>query len=399
VLRKNRNALLLLLIECTGSMIFYLPISMMFKLSRGLDISQVFLIESISFVVSIVLEVPSGWLADKIGFKNAIVIGGGFLLAARVVLMLSYSFWPFLSVSVLTGVGYALISGCDTSLMYVSVEKKDAEKAFSLMNAYTYGGVFLSLGASSILLLFFPMILTYTLTVIASFVCFALSFFIKDIPYTEEEKKERPSILKSLKDFLSNRRMIVLVLSQGLIAEIWRSVYSNLNQFQYARCGIDPKYFGILFAGLAVFPLLSGKAHALSAKFGQEKLLKALFALIAVCLFGLTLTSNAVASILLIVVVSAAYPLCQPALQEIQQNSITGINRATMMSIFALVTELAAAGENALVSGLAGISLPIGFSSLGVLAILAVALLFVYYRMSGKVGSSAPEDRAAGAAG
>lgn len=382
MLLKNKNVLLILLMECFGSMIFYLPIAMMFKLSRGLSISQIFLIESISFIVSIVLEVPSGWLADKIGFKKAVCIATGFLLAARIVLMLSYSFWLFLTVSVLTGIGYAMLSGCNTSLMYVSVDKKDAEKAFSLMNAFTHGGMLVSLAISSVLLLFLPMIVTYVLTVIAAFICLILSFLVKDVPYTAEQKKERPGILSSLKDFLSNRRMIVLVLSQGLIAEIWRSVYQNLNQFQYERCGIDMKYFGLLFAVVTVFPLLAGKAHVLSAKFGQEKLLKVLFSLIAVCLLGLTFTSDAVLSILLIILVVAAYPLCQPALEEIQQKSIAGVNRATMMSIYALVMELAAAGENALVSSAAGISLPFGFSSLGILAVIAIVLIFVYYRMS-----------------
>lgn len=398
MLLKNKNVLLLLLIESLGSMIFYLPIGMMFKLSRGLSISQIFLIESISFVVSIVCEVPSGWLADKIGFKKAICLAVGFVAAARILVLFSYSFWAFVSVSTLTGIGYALLSGSDTSLMYVSVEQKDAEKAFSLMGAFVNGGVLISLAASSILLLFVPMTVTYILTAITMFAAFVLSLLLKDIPRAASAEKERRGLLQSLKDFLSNRKMIVLVLSQGLIAEIWRSIYQNLNQFQYIRCGIDVKYFGFLAVAVAIFPLFSGKAYALTAKFGQERLLKALFILIAAGLFALTLTSNAVLSIILIVLITAAYPLCQPALEEIQQRSITGINRATMMSIFALVMELAAAGENALVSSAAGVSLPLGFSSLGILAIIATLLMFVYYRMSRNAGASGLQGTASEAA-
>ena len=157
MLLKNKNVLLLLLIESFGSMIFFLPIGMMFKLSRGLSISQIFLIESISFVVSIVCEVPSGWLADRIGFKKAVCLAVGFVSAARILVLFSYSFWTFVLVSTLTGIGYALLSGSDTSLMYVSVDKTDAEKAFSLMGAFVNGGVLISLAASSILLLFLPM--------------------------------------------------------------------------------------------------------------------------------------------------------------------------------------------------------------------------------------------------
>ena len=398
MLLKNKNVLLLLLIESLGSMIFFLPIGMMFKVARGLSISQIFLIESISFLVSIVLEVPSGWLADKIGFKKAICIAGGFLLAARVVVLFSFSFWSFLSVSVLTGIGYAILSGCDTSLMYVSVDPKDAEKGFSLMSAYTNAGMLLSLAVSSVLLLFFPMIVTYVLTAAAAVACFALSFFLKDIPCAPEEREVKPSMLKTLKSFLSNRKMIVLVLSQGLIAEIWRSVYQNLNQFQYERSGIDTKYFGFLFVVMSVFPLFAGKAYALSAKFGQERLLKVLFAVTAACLFTLALTSNAILSVVVIVVITAAYPLCQPALVEIQQKSITGVSRATMMSIFALVMELAAAGENALVSSAAGVSLSLGLSSLGILAVIATLLMFVYYRMSRKAAASDSPTCAAEAA-
>ena len=115
-----------------------------------------------------------------------------------------------------------------------------------------------------------------------------------------------------------------------------------------ARAGDRPS------ASLRLVTDQTGKAHALSSKFGQERLLKALFALIAACLFGLTFTDNAILSVALIVMIAAAYPLCQPALEEIQQKSVANVNRATMMSIFALVMELAAAGENALVSSAAG---------------------------------------------
>jgi len=78
---------------------------------------------------------------------------------------------------------------------------------------------------------------------------------------------------------------------------------------------------------------------------------------------------------------------------------ISGVNRATMMSIFALVMELAAAGENALVSSAAGISLPFGFSALGVLAVAGVILLFTYYRMSQEADVPAlPRDESGGVA-
>lgn len=383
-LLKNKNVVLLLLIELTGSMIFYLPIGMMFKISRGLTISQIFLIESISFLVSIVLEVPSGWLSDKLGYKKSICLVGGFLLAARLLVIFSYSYVAFLAVSVLTGIGYALLTGCDTSLMYLSVDEKDTEKGFSLMSGYTNAGMLISLGVSSLLLLYYPMELTYWLTAIAAAVCFVLSFFLKDVPADAMEKEEKPNMVEAFKTFFANRMMIILVISNGLIFEIWRSVYYNLNQFQYERTGIDPKYFGIMFVILSVFPLLAGKTYAISAKFGQERLIKTLFAVTVAGLFALSLTDNAVVSVAVIAVIVAAYPLCQPALVDIQQKSIVGVNRATMMSIYALVMELGAAGENAITSAATGISLPFGFTALGVVGVIALILVFVYYRLANK---------------
>ncbi len=50
--------------------VFYGPVATLFRQARGLSMSEIFIIESISWALIILLEVPWGWISDKFGYKK-----------------------------------------------------------------------------------------------------------------------------------------------------------------------------------------------------------------------------------------------------------------------------------------------------------------------------------------
>ncbi|WP_079316306.1 MFS transporter [Microbispora sp. GKU 823] len=79
--------------------------------ARGLDIAEVGLVGGAYSVTIVVLELPTGGLADVLGRRPVLAASAVVSVAGLVVMALAHSVWPFLVASVLKGVARALSSG------------------------------------------------------------------------------------------------------------------------------------------------------------------------------------------------------------------------------------------------------------------------------------------------
>ncbi|MBB2746821.1 UNVERIFIED_ORG: hypothetical protein FHR35_006689 [Microbispora rosea subsp. rosea] len=79
--------------------------------ARGLDIAEVGLVSGAYSITIVVLELPTGGLADVLGRRPVLAASAVVSAAALVVMALAHSVWPFLVASVLKGVARALSSG------------------------------------------------------------------------------------------------------------------------------------------------------------------------------------------------------------------------------------------------------------------------------------------------
>lgn len=97
---------------------FPIPTIVLFYESYGLNIEQIVLLKTILSLSILVLEVPSGYLADLWGRKACLVIGSGFWIAGWLIYCTGGSFNEFAIAEILTGVAGSLISGANTALGY-----------------------------------------------------------------------------------------------------------------------------------------------------------------------------------------------------------------------------------------------------------------------------------------
>lgn len=90
-----------------------LPLALIILLAqaRGLDLFQVGLLMGIYSLTIVLLEVPTGGLADAIGRKRVTIIAYSCMLVAGTVTLFAFSFPVILIAFVLNGVGRALSSG------------------------------------------------------------------------------------------------------------------------------------------------------------------------------------------------------------------------------------------------------------------------------------------------
>lgn len=354
---KN-NKYILYVMSFLQGLVFYGAFSVIFRESRGLDLSSIFLLESILVVLMLIFEIPWGIIADKIGYKNTLVISFGLFLLSKIVFYYSYSFLGFLLEVVIAAMAISGISGCDSALLYSSIEKEESDKVFGIYGAMGTAGFLIASLISGILVKYSINLLAFA-TIMPYLVAFLLSFALKDVEKDKkvelEESKE--SILQILKLVITNKRIIVFVVAVAILGETTHSICVFFNQPLYIKNGIDLKWFGVLSALMQVATFIGIKAYRIKRKLGEKKLLNGAVIMVIVCNFFLIRSSIAFFTIALIFIIEGAFALTGPITETIKNESITSKNRATILSVYAMISNIIAAVMNMIISVVSRISL------------------------------------------
>ena len=148
--------------------------------------------------------------------------------------------------------------------------------------------------------------------------------------------------------------------------------------------GINIKYFGILAVVMQIVRLSSIKAYKLSNKLGKNRSIQILYIIITICCTTLVFTSNATLTILSIIFICGSAAIISPIVLDIENKSISTIDRATLLSVFAMFGDLTGAGVNVIIGKTADISTSSAFITCVVMCVCAYILLFVYKKKSAK---------------
>jgi MFS family permease len=101
-----------------------------FFLQHGLNLTQIFILQSIFSVAYLLWEVPSGLVADKFGRAFSIKLSAPVAALAMIAYGLSDQFWQFVVWELLLALANGLISGVDTALLMDSLKAQGREKDF-----------------------------------------------------------------------------------------------------------------------------------------------------------------------------------------------------------------------------------------------------------------------------
>lgn len=113
---------------------FYYPIFAVIQLDYGLTMSQFAVLNAIWAVSIVLLEVPSGALADRIGRKR-MVVGASLLMVVEMAVIAfvplgnsTLVFWAWVLNRILSGAAEASASGADEALAYDSIPEEEQKK-------------------------------------------------------------------------------------------------------------------------------------------------------------------------------------------------------------------------------------------------------------------------------
>src|SRR3989344_8374259 len=104
---------------------FSIPIIILFYTENGLSLRDAFLIQSAYSLFLVLWEVPSGYLSDRWGRRNVLIIGTGLNFLSFIVYASGTGFTGFLAAELLLAVGMSFLSGTIEALTYDTLSQME----------------------------------------------------------------------------------------------------------------------------------------------------------------------------------------------------------------------------------------------------------------------------------
>ena len=140
----KKNLYVLYAMALLQGMVFYGPIATLYRQSQGVTVFEITVIESISLALCILLEIPWGMIADKIGYRKTMIFCSFLYFISKIVFWQATGFGGFLAERIMLSVVLAGYSGVDSSILYLSCEGTDRQKAFGLYSSMSMAGLLIA---------------------------------------------------------------------------------------------------------------------------------------------------------------------------------------------------------------------------------------------------------------
>jgi len=376
---------------------FFVPVIVLFWRDNGLDPLDIYVLQGIFAVAVVLLEVPTGTVADRLGKRTSLLAGSATLTVGLVLYAASSSFVAFLVAEIVMAVGIALTSGADSAMLYDTLKRLDradeyerregsarAVQMVSFAICCVVGGIVGEYSTRA------TMWLSVSGSVVAFFI--ALGFVEANPPKVLDEGSEKGEaksywglVRESAKFVLKHRlvRWYVLFLAVLTGSSTW---LLWLYQPYMEHTGLPIFAFGIAFA---IFNLFAAGASKLAHRF--DKRLGARGGII-----GLMILQMAPMLLMALVVtpLSFLFILGHQAVRGMSRPIVSGRildytfadKRATVLSLASLAGRLFFALTAGLVGWMAKV-LPMETNLLGqagLLSVALVALLVAYHLIPAK---------------
>ena len=366
-----------------------MPIVVPFYESNGLSMKDIMILQAVYSIAIVVLEVPSGYLADVIGRKKTLIIGAVFGILGFTTYNFSFGFMGFLVAEIILGIGQSCISGADSAMLYDSLLDRGEEKKYTRFEGRitALGNVAEALaGIVGGLLVGITIRTPYLAQIFVAFIALPAAITLV------EPTRKIPLIKAGMMEIVQIARF-ALITDRPLRRNILFSAITGCATltmawfaqpfFEYAR--IDIAWFGILWTTLNLsVAITSYTAHRLEKKLGQRWSVLIIALLIPLGYLALSrfhLPIGLLVLYLFYLVRGYATPVLKDYINRITASHI----RATVLSVRNFIIRLLFALFGPLLGWVKDIySLPQALTLAGIIFLIISGLTAILFISSGK---------------
>lgn len=281
--KLNSNIRKLYLYWFFHSLIFAYVIERLFGLERGLSIQQMIYIEIIYAVVVMLLEIPTGVLADKWSRKKSMILSSVFNFFEIFILIFAYDFRSFALSAVSAAIGGALASGTGNAIFYDTLKslgkETEFEKVIGRNNFYSSISGLIAALFGSIIASNFGYTSAYTLSLIGVTVSIFIIFTLyepkttlktKENEYCHESEESSFDFRKAVQ-FLKENESVRFIMLYAIITGGTINYVDEYWQVYLQKIGIPVSAFGIYSVLHSIILSITGVfAYKLRKRFGYK---------------------------------------------------------------------------------------------------------------------------------
>ena len=170
--------------------------------SSVLTLSDVLLLEAIYYISVVILEVPTGYLSDRIGSRRVLIASSAAQMAACSAFVSSGVFPVLACGQILLALGMALGSGSDTAHHYAVLKVLDRDEEYGRREARSARSLLLSQAISALLggaVAVFDLRFAYLLTLVSSAVAATIALRFAEV---RPDGVERESVARAIRSCL-----------------------------------------------------------------------------------------------------------------------------------------------------------------------------------------------------
>ena len=117
--------------KATKAVEFYRPVMYLFFLAQGLSFTQIAVLEALYNLTTLFGEIPTGYVGDRVGRRNSLLVGTALISATLLGIGLSSSFLQLAGLYVCWSLGYNFRSGSEDAWLYDTLTDDLSEDEFA----------------------------------------------------------------------------------------------------------------------------------------------------------------------------------------------------------------------------------------------------------------------------
>ena len=332
---------------------FYVPVSAFFLESRGLSLTDIFMLESVLVASILVAEIPAGIIGDRFDRRRLVCAGFVFNAIAEILFAAGTNFSIYALSFVMSGLSIAMLTGVQDAYIYDSLgDDADAKavgawghlSALMLTAGVTGSVVGSALGSVDISL---PALLSAAMAVVAA-VCVA--FLPQQNPKTHDKHPETSwiSLKIGVKLLFTSPLLLYVAVGSSASFALFNAVYT-LNQPLFAAQDVPIATWGVIAgAGQLLAAGYNYAAGRIEKRVGRKTalLLAMGYGAAGFCLMAVPHVLAVVSGFLLVVVgIHARGPITSAVTNKL----IPAHRRATVLNVASSVGSLVGIVVNPLV--------------------------------------------------
>lgn len=256
---------------------FFIPVLALFYIASQVTIEQFAIIMAAFSFTTLVLEIPTGVLADLLGKRRTLLISRFMYIIEIYLVAFHNGFWIFLIAKVISGIGVSMASGTNSAVLYDTLKRLKRENEFKKVSGTLN---FISNLSMAVVFIIGAYLFTISpkLPAIVSLPLISLGFILTLFlaePYSPSHALTMRNSWRHMKEglviFKSNKYLMYLAFfSLPIGAAI--SIILSSSSLYFVKVLVPVSLIGVLafFSGLSS-AFASKKAHAIERSLGEKR--------------------------------------------------------------------------------------------------------------------------------